>query len=113
MMSPYHTYSDTGTYNVTLIVSDSAGCVMPDTSNITVNVYEINNALVVGDSILYYGTVATLNAYGGSQFTWSPTNSLSSGSGQQVIANPITNTTYMLVAVDSCSIDTAYFDNIF
>ena len=66
MMSPYHTYSDTGTYNVTLIVSDSAGCVMPDTSNVTVNVYEINNALVVGDSILCPGTVATLNAYGGS-----------------------------------------------
>ena len=38
-----------------------------------------------------------------------PTNSLSSGSGQQVIANPTTNTTYMLVAVDSCSVDTVYF----
>ena len=109
-ISPYHTYSDTGTYNVTLIVSDSAGCVMPDTSNVTVNIYEINNALVVGDSILCPSTVVTLNAYGGTQFTWSPTNSLSSGTGQQVIANPNTNTTYMLVAEDSCSIDTTYYD---
>ena len=82
---------------------------MPDTSNVTVNIYEINNALVVGDSILCPGTVVTLNAYGGTQFTWSPTNSLSSGTGQQVIANPNTNTTYMLVAEDSCSIDTTYY----
>jgi gliding motility-associated-like protein len=112
LVSPYHTYSDTGSYNVTLIVSDSAGCIMPDTSNVLVNIYEINNALVVGDSILCPGTVSTLNAYGGTQFSWTPTNSLSSGNGQQVIATPNTNTTYMLVAVDSCSIDTAYFDVI-
>ena len=45
-----------------LIVSDSAGCVLPDTSNVTVSVYEINNA-GVGDSILPWN-FATLNAYG-------------------------------------------------
>ena len=58
------------------------------------------------------GTVATLNGYGGSQFIWSPINSLSSTFNQQVTANPTVNTTYMLVAIDSCGIDTAFFDVI-
>ena len=39
-----------------------------------------------------------------------PSNSLSSGSGSQVIANPNISTTYMMVAIDSCSSDTAYFN---
>ena len=106
---PYHTYSDTGTYSVTLIVSDTGNCVIPDTSNVLVDIYEVNNAAVNGDSVLCPGTTVTLNAYGGTQFTWSPSNSLSSGFGSQVVANPTNSTTYMLIAEDSCSIDTAYF----
>ena len=56
-----------------------------DTANIQINIYAVNNALVTGDSILCPGTVSTLNAYGGSQFIWSPTNSLSDSLSQQVI----------------------------
>ena len=70
----------------------------------------MNNALVTGDSILCPGTVSTLNAYGGSQFIWSPTNSLSDSLSQQVIATPSVSTTYMLIAIDSCGVDTTYFD---
>ena len=72
--------------------------------------FEINNASVSGDSILCPGSIVTLNAYGGSDFLWYPSNSLSSGSGSQVIANPNISTTYMMVAIDSCSSDTAYFN---
>ena len=108
--SPNHNYSDTGTYNVSLIVSDSNACVLSDTANIQINIYAVNNALVIGDSVLCPGTVSTLNAYGGSQFIWSPTNSLSDSLSQQVIATPSVSTTYMLIAIDSCGVDTAYFD---
>ena len=110
MDSPNHNYSDTGTYNVSLIVSDSNACVLSDTANIQINIYAVNNALVIGDSILCPGTVSTLNAYGGSQFIWSPTNSLSDSLSQQVIATPSVSTTYMLIAIDSCGVDTTYFD---
>lgn len=110
LSNPFYTYSDTGTYQVTLIVADSTGCIYPDTSSVIVDVFEINNASVSGDSILCPGTIVTLNAYGGSDFLWYPSNSLSSGSGSQVIANPNISTTYMMVAIDSCSSDTAYFN---
>lgn len=110
--NPNHNYSDTGIYNINLIVSDSNACILADTANIQIAVYSINNAKIIGDSILCPGTVATLNGYGGSQFIWSPINSLSSAFNQQVNANPTVNTTYMLVAIDSCGIDTAYFDVI-
>ena len=108
--NPNYTYSDTGTFQVTLIVEDSTGCINPDTSSVIVDVFEINNATVTGDSILCPGTIVTLNAYGGSEYLWYPSNSLSNGTGVQVIANPSISTTYMLIAVDSCSSDTAYFD---
>ena len=108
--SPNHNYSDTGTYHVTLIVSDSNACVLSDTANIQINIYAVNNAMVIGDSILCPGTVSTLNAYGGSNFIWSPTSSLSDSISQQVIATPSVSTTYMLIAFDSCGIDTTYFD---
>ena len=110
MDSPNHNYSDTGTYNVSLIVSDSNACVLSDTANIQINIYAINNALVIGDSILCPGSVSTLNAYGGSQFIWSPTNSLSDSLTQQVIATPSVSTNYMLIAIDSCGVDTTYFN---
>ena len=110
LMSPSHLYADTGVYNVSLIVADSVSCVLSDTAFIQLSVYGEDNAVIIGDSIICPGTVANLNGYGGTQYQWSPSTSLSSSSGQQVTAFPATTTTYMLIATDSCGIDTAYFE---
>ena len=72
--------------------------------------YGEDNAVIIGDSIICPGTVANLTGYGGTQYQWSPSTSLSSSSGQQVTAFPATTTTSMLIATDSCGIDTAYFE---
>ena len=110
LMSPSHLYADTGLYTVSLIVADSVSCVLSDTAFIQLSVYGEDNAVIVGDSIICPGTVANLTGYGGTQYQWSPSTSLSSSSGQQVTAFPATTTTYMLIATDSCGIDTAYFE---
>ena len=110
LMSPSHLYADTGLYSVSLIVADSVSCVLSDTAIIQLSVYGEDNAVIIGDSLLCPGSIANLTGYGGTQFQWSPSSSLSSSTGQQVTAFPTTTTTYMLVATDSCGVDTAYFE---
>ena len=110
LMSPSHLYADTGLYSVSLIVADSVSCVLSDTAFIQLSVYGEDNAVIIGDSLLCPGSIANLTGYGGTQFQWSPSSSLSSSTGQQVTAFPTTTTTYMLVATDSCGVDTAYFE---
>ena len=110
LMSPSHLYADTGVYNVSLIVADSVSCVLSDTAFIQLSVYGEDNAVIIGDSIICPGIVANLTGYGGTQYQWSPSTSLSNSTGQQVTAFPATTTTYMLIATDSCGIDTAYFE---
>ncbi len=110
LMSPSHLYADTGVYSVSLIVADSISCVLSDTAFIQLSVYGEDNAVIIGDSLLCPGSIANLTGYGGTQFQWSPSSSLSSSTGQQVTAFPTTTTTYMLVATDSCGVDTAYFE---
>lgn len=110
LMNPNHLFADTGVYNVSLVVSDSISCVVSDTAFIQISVYGENNAEIIGDSVLCPGGNGILTAYGGSQYIWSPANTLSSSNSQQVIASPTVNTTYMVIAIDSCGIDTAYFN---
>jgi len=110
LMDPAHLYADTGVYTVSLVVSDSISCILSDTATLQLNVYGIDNAEIIGDSVLCPGGIATLTAYGGSQYSWSPSGTLSSTTTQQVIANPTSTTTYMVIATDSCGVDTAFFE---
>ena len=110
LMSPSHLYADTGIYTVSLIVADSISCVMSDTAIIQLHVYGEDNAQIIGDSLLCPGSIATLTAYGGTQYSWFPSASLSSPNGQQVVATPTSTTTYMVIAIDSCGVDSAFFE---
>ena len=107
--NPSHTYSDTGTYIISLVVSDSISCVNSDTSFIQINVFGINNAQIIGNDIICDSQSVELTAYGGSEFIWYPSTGLSNNYSQNVIASPTISTNYMVVAVDSCGSDTTFF----
>ncbi len=60
------------------------------------------------DTIICPGKSATLFAFGGNSYVWTPANTLSDNTGDQVFATPMQNTTYIVTGTDinGCS-DTA------
>ena len=113
LFAPSHIYQDTGHYEVTLIVSDSLGCVDPDTASIFIDVFNINNASIQSVDTLCIGDTIQLNAFGGATYQWSPSYGLSNSTIANPIAFPDSNITYMVVATDSCGVDTAYTSLIY
>ena len=87
-----------------IVGMDSLGCTSSTSIVINVNPFPIIDVtapkpeICIGESIL-------LTATGGIQYSWNPVSSLSSNTGNVVSANPIINTTYMVVGTDanSCS----------
>jgi PKD repeat protein len=91
------TINTTTTYTVT--GTDGNGCM--NSANVTVTVFPLPNvvATAVNPSICF-GQITTLNATGANSYTWTPTNSLSSGTGSSVISDPTTTTTYTVTGTD-------------
>lgn len=108
LYEPSHVYSDTGHYEVTLIVSDSLGCFGQDTSTVYLDVYEVNNAVIQGpnDTICSSDSVQ-LFATGGATYLWSPGNLVSDSTIANPWAFPDTTTTFTVIAHDSCGDDIA------
>lgn len=104
---PHHYYQDTGTYIVQFILYDSTACIIADTSEITIAVFNPFDAMIQpADSICEGGSVQ-LFASGGYSFEWFPTTGLS----QSTISNPIATPpndgfTYSVIVTDSCVVDT-------
>jgi gliding motility-associated-like protein len=114
LFEPTHDYLDTGHYDVTLIVSDSTGCINPDTAVIGLDVYAIGNAGIQPISTICPGDTIQLIAGGGATYQWFPSTYLSSSTTPTPMAFPPVTTDYMVIATDSCGIDTAYITvNVF
>lgn len=105
---PVHTYNDTGTFEVMLVVSDSALCVTTDTSYVTIRGVPPPEAEIIAISSICEGDSVQLFGKGGTSRKWSPPYGLSNDTVASPMASPDTSTTYMLVVQDSCSSDTAY-----
>jgi len=108
--SPSHNYSDTGTYIISLVVSDSISCVSSDTSFIQIDVFRTNDAQIIGNDIICDNQSVELTAYGGNEFIWYPSTGLSENDSQNVTASPTNTTNYMVIAIDSCGADTTFFN---
>lgn len=105
---PTHAYATGGTYQVKLVVSDSTGCVMPDSNTITIELYNPINAQVTPNTSVCPNETIQLNASGGTNYLWSPASTLSGNT----IPNPIaslgdTAITYQVIVSDQCGTDTA------
>ncbi|MCB9189328.1 MAG: gliding motility-associated C-terminal domain-containing protein [Flavobacteriales bacterium] len=107
LFEPAHTYQDTGHYEVTLIVADSTGCLQSDTTALFIDVFALGNASVSFIDTICRGDSAVLTSTGGVTYQWFPPSSLSSPNSQTTYAFPSTTTQYMVIATDSCGLDTA------
>ena len=108
LFEPTHVYADTGSYTVTLIVSDSTGCVPPDTASITIDAYKPKALSIDSTPIICVGDTVQLNARNGQTYLWSPSSTLSNDTISNPLAFPITTTTYRLISDYYCNSDTLY-----
>ena len=108
LYQPIHVYPDTGVYNVTLIVSDSSGCVPPDTGYTVVLAYRPKALTIDTVSVLCRGDSVQLNAYNGQSYKWTPSVLLSNDTISNPITFPNTTTTYKLVSEYYCNVDSVY-----
>jgi hypothetical protein len=96
------TASPTVTTTYTILGMNTFGCM--DTATVTVTVDPIPNANAGNDVWICIGDNTTLNATGGTQYSWSPATNLSSTSVANPIANPTVTTSYTVTVTNgSCS----------
>jgi gliding motility-associated-like protein len=78
-----------------------SGVCPSDTSNTaTLNIYPFNYG-ASNDTTIDLGTSATISAYGGLIYSWSPITSLSTPSNATTVATPSTNTIYTVSIIDT------------
>lgn len=104
---PTHFYADTGTYEVMLIVSDSALCVTTDTSFVTIRGVPPPDAEIQTVPPICKGANTQLISSAGKSWKWFPSTGLSDDTIQDPVASPDTSTTYRVIITDSCGSDTA------
>lgn len=105
---PNYIYSDTGHYEIQLIVEDTTGCYGTDSTTIEIDAFLANDALVSQPDTLCSGDSAFVVATGGISYQWTPNLFISNTNiANPAIFPPIT-TTYQVIATDSCSSDTAF-----
>ena len=79
-----------------LTVSDACGAVV--TSTVSANIDENPIAIVPANSVICINDIATLTASNGSNYTWAPSNNLSTTNGAVVSATPSATETYTVTA---------------
>jgi len=101
--SPTFTFSNAGTFAVSLTVTSSGGCSASVTSNVSVNPLPTANA--GSDVAVCDGNPATLNGSGAANYSWTPTTGLSNANVANPQATPTNTTIYTLTVtnVSGCS----------
>ncbi len=95
--NPIANPSVTTTYIVTGV--DANGC--SNTDQLTVSVMENTGISAGNDVTICDGNIVQLNAFGGSNYTWSPTTGLNNPNIANPIATPTTTTTYTVTGVSA------------
>jgi gliding motility-associated-like protein len=103
-LSPIYTYTNSGTYLITLIASDSTTCNKSDTALLIINVRPPAQLVPqLTPTFVCKGFSANLNINfpQANTYSWSPPASLSNPLVPNPIASPITSTIYTLTLNDS------------
>ena len=95
--NPIASPTDTTTY--TVLVTDANGC--KNTDMVTVNVNPLPSANAGFDDAICIGSSTTLNASGGTGYSWSPGTDLSNTNTSNPQANPSATITYTVVVTDA------------
>jgi gliding motility-associated-like protein len=93
---PLQSYPAAGTYNISLIATNSSGCA--DTANTSVNAFPIPVVTTNPDAFICLGSSVTLTAAGAATYTWNPGAGLgcNNPSCSSVTGSPIVKTTYVV-----------------
>lgn len=96
-------YNTAGTYQVSLVVTNSLGC--SDTTQTEIEAYPIPNVNAGIDITSCFGTGKTLNATGADSYSWSPAAGLSCTSCANPVANPNNDRDYIVrgTTIHGCS----------
>ncbi len=113
LANPTHTYANTGTYTITLIITDTSTCNLADTTVQTITIigdstyYLADENVCPGDSVpVGISNVDSLN------YQWTPSTWLSSDTISNPIAFPDSDITYTLLVSNGICVDT-FIQNIF
>ncbi|MCF8277147.1 MAG: gliding motility-associated C-terminal domain-containing protein [Flavobacteriales bacterium] len=98
-----HFYADPGSYEVSLLASDSAGCLTPDSATLQFDIPIPPVILAFGtDTICALDTVPLgVDGVGIASYEWIPPGSLDDPYSTQPNANPTETTVYTVLATDS------------
>lgn len=93
--NPSHSYGSSGTYNVTLVVGNAAGCTDTIIQPVFINPPPFANA--GPDVSVCLGSNINLTATGGVSYSWQP----SGLTGNTISVSPSNNTTYIVTVTDA------------
>ncbi|MBP7450067.1 MAG: gliding motility-associated C-terminal domain-containing protein, partial [Flavobacteriales bacterium] len=105
--APSHAFDTPGEYEVTMILTDSSGCVSADTASIFITVLPPPIASADPVTIMCPGDSVQLHASGGTAYLWSPSDGLTDPNIADPWAQPTQSTTYSVAVSDLCGSDTA------
>ncbi|MBI1836544.1 MAG: gliding motility-associated C-terminal domain-containing protein [Flavobacteriia bacterium] len=105
-VNPSHLYGSAGIYNVTLVVSDSNGCFSADSIAFQVEIGDFQGGAVQPVTPICKGSTYQLEAYGGANYLWSPSNVLDNPASPTPFATIDVTTDFTVIVSDSCGSDT-------
>lgn len=106
--NPVHYYDGPGEYIVTLIVVDTNNCFASDSVTFSVNIGEFQGGVVQPTAPICPGDSFQFEAYGGTEYLWSPEEFLDDPTSATPIAVVDETTDFAVIITDSCGIDTVY-----
>ncbi len=96
---PAKKYNNAGSFLVKLIV-DNSGCIDTVSRVLEVHAKPVVN-LSSRQETICEGASVSITAGGGTSYAWSPSAGLSNTTGASIIANPASNTTYVVTATNA------------
>lgn len=108
MENTQHVYPAPGDYTVTLVVSDTNGCFLPDSAQFDVHIGDFGADVEAVINPICPGESYQLEASGGTVYDWSPGQYLDDSTIYNPTATLFQTTDFMVVVSDSCGVDTVY-----
>ncbi|MCP4457425.1 MAG: PKD domain-containing protein [Cytophagales bacterium] len=92
-----HTFENSGSYDLELIISDPTTCVASDTARLVIQAFPAVNGMVELDEVtICQGEQIVLQASGGVDYAWFPNEGLSASNIPNPIASPDDTTNYTI-----------------
>lgn len=96
--NPAHTFANTGTYNIQMIVQSNKGCL--DTVLKTIDILDKPPLSVTNDTLICIIDTLQLNAVGTGSFSWTPNYMISNVNIPNPLVSPDVTTSYIVTLTD-------------